>query len=81
MDDGDDRTKVVAMTCLATIAVVSIAGLTVTAVFTDRSLARAEAFTLVIALCIALIGGLNVLQVRRRRRWRVEREDVNGGAG
>lgn len=69
--------RIVALICLTAIVLACVAGLTIVACVTDRSLLNPERFTLVIALCVALLGGMSVFPLRRHR-WRVEREDVNG---
>jgi len=79
MDDPDDHVvRVAALICLTTIVLAAVAGITLTAIFTTRDLARPEYFTLVVTLSIGLLGGLSLWGVRRRHRWRIEREDVNG---
>lgn len=70
--------RIVAIICLSVIVLAAIAGLTVVAVLTDRELRDPEAFTLVIALCVAALGGFSFVRVRKHR-WRVEREDMNNG--
>lgn len=66
--------RVVALLCLTAIALAAIAGLTVAAVLTDRDLRDAGVFTVVMALCVAVMGG--VQSFRPHHRWRLEREDV-----
>lgn len=72
--------RVVALVCLTAIEIAAIVGLTVVAVLTDRELRDPETFTLALALWVAALGGLNTLRIRRRHRWRVEREDVSDAA-
>jgi hypothetical protein len=84
MDSDDDggngeRVKIAALVCLTIIIVASITGITLTALFTDRDLFRAETYSFGGVLMIGLLGGVTFLGLRRRRRWRLEREDVNGG--
>lgn len=67
--------RVVALVCLTVIVLAAIAGLTVVAIFTDRELRDAGMFTLAIALCVAVLGGVN--SFRRHYRWRVERKDID----
>jgi len=56
---------------------VVVIALTVVAVFTNRDLARPEYFTLIVTLVIGLLGGLSFFGIRRRRKWKIEREDVD----
>lgn len=75
-DPGPD-VRVVAVICLTVVVLVAEAGITVVAVLTDRSLRDPEVFTLVVALCVAVLGGMSMFGAARRHRWRVEREDVD----
>jgi hypothetical protein len=79
-DQSDVAVRVTALIVLGVVLVAAIAGLTVVAVLTDRDLTRPEVLTFVLALCVAGLGGYSFLSLRRRHRWRVEREDVNGNA-
>jgi len=71
--------RAVALVCLTVIVLAAIAGLTITAVFTDRDLHDPETFTLAIALCVAVLGGVN--SFRRHYRWRIEREEADRELG
>jgi hypothetical protein len=63
---------------LGAVLIAAIAALTVVAVLTDRDLTRPEVFTFILGLCVAGLGGYSFLALRRRHRWHVEREDLNG---
>src|SRR5262245_49840034 len=75
---AETTARIVAMVCLTVVVVSSIAALTIVAVTTTRDLRIAEALTGFAALWIGLLGGLTIWDARRRHRWRIEREDVNG---
>jgi len=80
LPEQEFRLRLAGLVCLTVIVVAAIVGLTVAAVFTDRYLLPAELLTLAGAILVAVMGGLIVgTSARRRHRWRVEREDVNGG--
>jgi hypothetical protein len=80
-EDDELRTdrivRVVTLICLTAIIIASIAGITVTAVLTERNVRPAEGLTFGATVLLALLGGLTIRQLRRHRRWRIERE--NGG--
>jgi hypothetical protein len=67
--------------CLTTIVIAAIVAMAYVAVRTDRDMTRPEILSFVVALFVAAIGGMSIFDVRRRRRWRLEREDVNGEQG
>jgi hypothetical protein len=77
-DDLDTAVRVTALVVLGAVLIAAIAGLTVVAVLTDRDLTRPEVLTFAVALCVAGLGGYSFLSLRRRRRWHIEREDING---
>jgi ACR3 family arsenite efflux pump ArsB len=82
VDDGEVRVRVVALLCLAVVVTTSVVSIMIVALATDRSVSNAERLTAIVALTIPLLAGMSIMQLdRRRHRWRVEREDVNGGPG
>ena len=75
----DNAVRIATVVCLTVIIVCAIAGITLVAIFTDRDLTRAEVFTLIAAAWLALLGGVHVWELRHRRRWRLEREELSNG--
>ena len=69
-----ERITVVAIVCLTAVVLFATAGITVTAVLTDRDVHVAEGFTFAGALTIALLGGLSI-RTFRQHRWQIERPD------
>jgi hypothetical protein len=78
-DDLDTAVRVTALIVLGVVLVAAIVGLTVVAVMTYRNLVRPEVLTFVLALTVAGLGGYSFVSLRRRARWRVEREELNNG--
>lgn len=65
--------RLVTVIALAVILLAAVIGIIITALTTDRDLWRAEAATLAGGVLLAALGGLTGRAVRRRRRWRIER--------
>jgi hypothetical protein len=77
---GEIVLKAITILVLGGIVMTAIAGLTVTAVLTDRDLRFPEELTFAGVVLIAVLGGLTWLGFHRRRRWHVE-VDHNGRGG
>ena len=71
----EPHVQIVTIICLTIIISISIIGITVTAIFTDRNVHYAEGLSFAGAVLIAVIGGFTIRHVRRRRRWKIEREE------
>jgi glucose-6-phosphate-specific signal transduction histidine kinase len=67
--------KMVTILSLAVILLVSVIGIILTALLTDRDVARAEKLSFGGVIMLAALGGLTWSHLRRRRRWRIEREE------
>lgn len=78
---NDDLQRAVAIICLTVIVITAEICITITAINTDRDLERPEMYTLVITLCVGLLGGLTLAGMRKRHRWRIEREELNHDNG
>jgi len=76
VSDEPASVKIAALICLTVVVCFAIAGLTAAALTTDRDLAYAEGLTFGGAVFLALLGGVSFVGLRRRRRWRIERDDT-----
>jgi membrane protein YdbS with pleckstrin-like domain len=78
MDKDERVVKVTTIIALASVVIVAIAGITITAVLTSRDLRRAELFAFIGVLIIAALGGLSFAALKRRHwRIRVDEDDNN----
>lgn len=81
---ADTVVRVVTIIVLGVLILAAIVGLTITAVMTDRNVARPEALTFGGVVLVAALGGVSssaLLRRHRRRHWRVNVEREGNGNG
>lgn len=69
--EDEQQVRLVAIITLGVVLVVAVVGLTITAITTDRELARAEGLTFLAVVLLALIGAGTVWRWKRRR-WHID---------
>lgn len=71
----DQKVRIITIICLTSLIFTALVGITMTAIFTDRNVHYAEGLSFGGAIIIATLGGFTIRQLRRHRRWRIEREE------
>jgi membrane protein YdbS with pleckstrin-like domain len=75
-DPEIERTKRIALICLTLIVLVSLAGVVLLEIVTGNQVKNTVRVIFAVTLFIAILGGMSMLQIRRKHRWRVERETI-----